>query len=136
MEVAIDQVLRLVFLDDNLFGEEFPPRAVVVNADGQLVGDLVGDLGRQWQAIGGGPPVEVYDTFGPRSVDLRQGLPRLRQSWVDRRILDDYLRLELPREALEVLGRAPLGVWTRAGIVALAAGAVVWARDAPYLAVS
>ncbi len=30
-------------------------------------------------------PLDVYDTFGPRDVDPRQGLPKLRQPWIDRR---------------------------------------------------
>jgi phosphomethylpyrimidine synthase len=37
--------------------------------------------------IGAGEPaLDVYDTFGPRVVNLHQGLPRLRQPWIDRRI--------------------------------------------------
>ena len=37
--------------------------------------------------VGGGePPLDVYDTFGPRAVDPHQGLPKLRQPWIDRRI--------------------------------------------------
>ncbi len=31
-------------------------------------------------------PLEVYDTFGPRPVDLGKGLPRLRQPWIDQRV--------------------------------------------------
>jgi phosphomethylpyrimidine synthase len=37
--------------------------------------------------VGGGePPVDVYDPSGPRTADLRQGLPKLRQAWIDRRV--------------------------------------------------
>ncbi len=32
------------------------------------------------------PPVDVYDPSGPRGVDPRVGLPKLRQPWIDRRI--------------------------------------------------
>src|SRR5580765_6273073 len=32
------------------------------------------------------PPVEVYDPAGPRVADLHQGLPKLRQPWIDRRV--------------------------------------------------
>jgi phosphomethylpyrimidine synthase len=32
------------------------------------------------------PPVDVYDPWGPRAADLRVGLPKLRQPWIDRRI--------------------------------------------------
>jgi phosphomethylpyrimidine synthase len=34
----------------------------------------------------GEPPVDVYDTFGPRALDLHQGLPKLRQPWTAARI--------------------------------------------------
>ncbi len=34
----------------------------------------------------GGPAVRVYDTTGPQGHDVRTGLPRLRQPWVDRRV--------------------------------------------------
>jgi phosphomethylpyrimidine synthase len=35
---------------------------------------------------GAEPPLDVYDSSGPRAVDLHQGLPKLRQPWIDRRI--------------------------------------------------
>ncbi len=34
-------------------------------------------------------PVEVYDTFGPRTADLRAGLPGLRQPWIEKRTASD-----------------------------------------------
>ena len=37
-------------------------------------------------ALGGGePPLRVYDTSGPHAVDVRAGLPKLRQPWIDAR---------------------------------------------------
>ena len=36
--------------------------------------------------VGGEKPIDVYDTFGPRALDLHQGLPKLRQPWVAARI--------------------------------------------------
>ncbi|HTA20727.1 MAG TPA: phosphomethylpyrimidine synthase ThiC, partial [Polyangia bacterium] len=30
--------------------------------------------------------LDVYDTSGPRTIDLHQGLPKLRQPWIDRRV--------------------------------------------------
>ncbi|HTE21034.1 MAG TPA: phosphomethylpyrimidine synthase ThiC [Armatimonadota bacterium] len=34
-------------------------------------------------ALGGGEaPVRVYDTSGPAGIDVRQGLPRLREAWI------------------------------------------------------
>jgi phosphomethylpyrimidine synthase len=38
-------------------------------------------------SVGAGePPVDVYDPSGPRAADLRVGLPKLRQPWIDRRL--------------------------------------------------
>jgi phosphomethylpyrimidine synthase len=38
-------------------------------------------------SVGAGePPVDVYDPAGARSADLRAGLPKLRQPWIDRRV--------------------------------------------------
>ncbi len=36
--------------------------------------------------VDGEPPIDVYDTFGPRALDLHQGLPKLREPWVAARI--------------------------------------------------
>ena len=37
-------------------------------------------------ALGGGePPLRVYDTSGPQGHDIRDGLPRLRQPWIESR---------------------------------------------------
>jgi phosphomethylpyrimidine synthase len=35
---------------------------------------------------GDNPAVRVYDTTGPQGHDVREGLPKLRQAWVERRI--------------------------------------------------
>jgi phosphomethylpyrimidine synthase len=59
---------------------DFPASTRVFRTDGHVRVPF-----RQIALDGGGAPIEVYDTFGPRAVDLRQGLPKLRQSWVDRR---------------------------------------------------
>src|SRR5262245_4344787 len=38
-------------------------------------------------SVGAGEaPVDVYDPSGPRAADLRAGLPKLRQPWIDRRV--------------------------------------------------
>ena len=34
----------------------------------------------------GEPPLRVYDTSGPQGHDLRAGLPKLRQPWIERRV--------------------------------------------------
>src|ERR1700752_1951672 len=37
-------------------------------------------------ALGGSePPLRVYDTSGPQGHDVREGLPTLRQPWIDAR---------------------------------------------------
>jgi len=41
---------------------------------------------REISLSGGEPPLRVYDTSGPRGHDLRMGLPKLRKTWVDRRV--------------------------------------------------
>jgi phosphomethylpyrimidine synthase len=41
---------------------------------------------RRIAVSGGEPSLDVYDTFGPRAADLRQGLPKLRKPWADKRI--------------------------------------------------
>jgi phosphomethylpyrimidine synthase len=37
---------------------------------------------REIQLSGGEPPFRVYDTSGPRALDVRQGLPPLREEWI------------------------------------------------------
>ena len=54
-----------------------------------FVSDPSGDIRvpvRRIHVGGGEPPLDVYDTFGPRGVDPHQGLPKLRQPWIDKRI--------------------------------------------------
>jgi phosphomethylpyrimidine synthase len=41
---------------------------------------------RRVHVSGGEPPLDLYDTAGPRAVDLTKGLPKLRQPWIERRI--------------------------------------------------
>jgi phosphomethylpyrimidine synthase len=62
--------------------EELPASERVYLTDGELrvpVRRITVDGGAE-------PPLDVYDTSGPRTVDLHQGLPKLRQPWIDRRI--------------------------------------------------
>ena len=60
--------------------DDFPASERVWKADGAIRVPF-----RRITLGGGEPPVDVYDTFGPRSVDLRQGLPKLRESWIARK---------------------------------------------------
>jgi phosphomethylpyrimidine synthase len=41
---------------------------------------------REIEVSGGHPPVRVYDTTGPQGHDVKTGLPRLRQPWIERRL--------------------------------------------------
>ena len=67
---------------DNLVPiEDFPASTRFFKTDGDVHVPF-----RKIALASGEPDVEVYDTFGPRLVDLHQGLPRLRQPWIDRRV--------------------------------------------------
>jgi phosphomethylpyrimidine synthase len=62
--------------------EELPASERVYLTDGELrvpVRRITIDDGAE-------PPLDVYDTSGPRTVDLHRGLPKLRQPWIDRRV--------------------------------------------------
>ena len=41
---------------------------------------------RQIALSGGEPPLRVYDTSGPQDHDVKIGLPKLREPWVDARL--------------------------------------------------
>src|SRR6267154_2021099 len=67
--------------------EELPASERVYLQDGELrvpVRRITVDGGAE-------PPLDVYDTSGPRTVDLHQGLPKLRQPWIDRRFAGGYV---------------------------------------------
>ena len=62
------------------FAEAFPgSRKVLVD------GDRVRVPMREIALSGGQAPVRVYDTSGPHGTDVRQGLPRLRDPWIEGR---------------------------------------------------
>ena len=60
--------------------EDFPASIRVFKSDGPVRVPF-----RRIALVSGEAPIDVYDTFGPRLADVRQGLPKLRQPWVDRR---------------------------------------------------
>src|SRR4051794_15972917 len=60
---------------------ELPGSERVVVTDGDISVPM-----RRINVGGGEAPVDVYDPAGPRSADLRAGLPKLRQPWIDRRV--------------------------------------------------
>jgi phosphomethylpyrimidine synthase len=41
---------------------------------------------REITVSGDNPPIRVYDTTGPQGHDVRTGLPKMRQPWVERRV--------------------------------------------------
>jgi phosphomethylpyrimidine synthase len=61
--------------------EDFPASTRVFKSDGPVHVPF-----RRIALASGETPIDVYDTFGQRAVDVQQGLPRLRQPWVDRRV--------------------------------------------------
>jgi phosphomethylpyrimidine synthase len=60
---------------------DFPASTRVYLEDGDLRVPV-----RRIQVGSGEPPIDVYDTFGPRVVDLHQGLPKLRAPWTAARL--------------------------------------------------
>jgi phosphomethylpyrimidine synthase len=61
--------------------EDFPASTRVFKNDGPVSVPF-----RRIALASGEAPIDVYDTFGQRTVDVQQGLPKLRQPWVDRRV--------------------------------------------------
>jgi phosphomethylpyrimidine synthase len=61
---------------------ELPASQRVYRADGELLVPV-----RRIEIAGGAePPLDVYDTSGPRTSDLHQGLPKLRRPWIEKRL--------------------------------------------------
>ncbi len=58
--------------------EHFPSSKKVLESDLQVPF-------REIELTGGEPPLRVYDTTGPEGIDVRQGLPKRRQAWIDAR---------------------------------------------------
>jgi phosphomethylpyrimidine synthase len=62
--------------------EHFPSsRKILVDA-----GDGLRVPVREVALQGGAAPLRLYDTTGPEGHDVKQGLPRLRQPWIDGRL--------------------------------------------------
>ena len=60
------------------YGDAFPSsRQVYVEGPGDVRVPM-----REIVLSGGEPPLRVYDTSGPRTVDVRRGLPLLREPWI------------------------------------------------------
>src|SRR5260370_25334224 len=61
--------------------EDFPSSERVYRTEGEL---RIPE--REIRLSGGQPPLRVYDTSAPAGHDVRQGLPKLRQPFIHRRI--------------------------------------------------
>jgi phosphomethylpyrimidine synthase len=57
---------------------------------------------REIALSGGEEPFRVYDTSGPRGIDVRQGLPSLRAPWIDERGVRETGRIRDLRGELEM----------------------------------
>ncbi len=58
---------------------------------------------REIHLTGGEPPLRVYDTSGPREIDVRQGLPGLRDEWIlARGDVEEASRTRMPTGAVEM----------------------------------
>jgi phosphomethylpyrimidine synthase len=56
---------------------------------------------REIHLTGGEPPLRVYDTSGPRDVDVRRGLPPLREEWIAERGVRETGRTREPAPEVE-----------------------------------
>ena len=63
------------------YGDAFP-NSRKVYVEGRAGDVAVAVPMREIALSGGEPPLRVYDTSGPRGVDVRQGLPLGRRTWV------------------------------------------------------
>jgi len=57
---------------------------------------------REIQLSGGEPPLRVYDTSGPRQVDMRAGAPPVRAAWIRERDVVETPRSRAPAEGAEM----------------------------------
>ncbi len=79
------QTRGLTVVEDPVEGlkplEELPASERVFLTDGDIRVPV-----RRITVGAGEPPIDVYDPAGPRGVDPHQGLPKLRQPWIDGRV--------------------------------------------------
>src|SRR5690606_5122690 len=57
---------------------------------------------REITLSGGEPPFRVYDTSGPREIDVRRGLPELRAAWISERGIRETGRTRELGDAVEM----------------------------------
>ncbi len=77
-------------LSPSAFADAFPGSAKVYRIGSRGIRVPV----REISLSGGEPPLQVYDSSGPRGHDVRQGLPAMRQAWIVER---DVARVGGPR---------------------------------------
>ncbi len=63
-----------------------PPRAHKIYKDVAFGGHTLRVPERRVHLSGGEPPLDLYDTTGPELLDVRAGLPRLREPWIQKRV--------------------------------------------------
>ncbi|MEC7808660.1 MAG: phosphomethylpyrimidine synthase ThiC [Gemmatimonadota bacterium] len=59
---------------------------------------------REIHLTGGEPPLQVYDTSGPREVDVRKGLQPLREEWIREREVVETPRVRMSSPDIEMPG--------------------------------
>ena len=59
---------------------------------------------REIHLTGGEPPLQVYDTSGPREVDVRNGLAPLREEWIRKREVVETPRVRMSSPDIEMPG--------------------------------
>ena len=59
---------------------------------------------REIHLTGGEPPLQVYDTSGPREVDVRNGLQPLREEWIREREVVETPRVRMSSPDIEMPG--------------------------------
>jgi len=59
---------------------------------------------REIHLSGGEPPLQVYDTSGPREVDVRNGLAPLREEWIRKREVVETPRVRMSSPDIEMPG--------------------------------
>ena len=106
------------------YGDAFP-NSTKVYVEGHAGDIVVAAPMREVALSGDAPPLRVYDTSGPRGIDVRLGLPLTRRDWVvGRQDVEEGPRPQLPgqqsrkeRDRREQSVRAPgRGHWRQYGV--------------------
>ena len=69
----------------NDYGEAFPNSQKVLQNIATPEGETLKVPLRRVHLTNGDTPIDLYDTSGPLGLDVKEGLPKLRQSWIQKR---------------------------------------------------